>query len=313
MWESFKKRVTNFIFEEIEEEETEEKPKEQVEVEDKEVKHNKRPLSRKGNQSSVKTRMTFEYPKEEIPISFPSYRDDISRVSNQSQLAKASDLSEQSVDNDIRDVKSSKNDLENDPRNTSIKRRKRIEKLENIPAYKRRRKETINDDEAEDDESIDRTQLVYSKPEELDALFKRKDAHTNHTEENLDIIDETTNKNELSEAVQSLEAEEKELTKNINDPNENDICNDRMLTVKDEVDETYTKAELDALFNKTVDFVFNEKRVSSSLLQKRFKIGYNQAAWLIDIMHKQGIISTPNNLDVCNVLITKEQWKHNHK
>ena len=46
----------------------------------------------------------------------------------------------------------------------------------------------------------------------------------------------------------------------------------------------------DPLYNDAVEFVCKTKKASASLLQRRFKIGYNRAANLIDKMEERGIV-----------------------
>lgn len=79
-------------------------------------------------------------------------------------------------------------------------------------------------------------------------------------------------------------------------------------------EELFIQLELDAedeLFEEVVEFVLNEQRASTSLLQRRFRIGYNRAARLIDAMHERGIISAQNGSRPREVLITKAQWEQN--
>ncbi|HZW68371.1 MAG TPA: DNA translocase FtsK [Pseudogracilibacillus sp.] len=84
-----------------------------------------------------------------------------------------------------------------------------------------------------------------------------------------------------------------------------------------EHEELFIQLEVDAedeLFEEVVEFVLNEQRASTSLLQRRFRIGYNRAARLIDAMHERGIISAQNGSRPREVLITKAQWEQNvHK
>lgn len=54
---------------------------------------------------------------------------------------------------------------------------------------------------------------------------------------------------------------------------------------------THFEEEEDELFVEAVEFVMNQNGASASLLQRRFKVGYNRAARLIDMMEEQGIIS----------------------
>jgi len=50
------------------------------------------------------------------------------------------------------------------------------------------------------------------------------------------------------------------------------------------------EASDDALYNEIVDFVIQKGQASASLLQRRFKIGYNKAATMIDELEEKGII-----------------------
>ena len=53
--------------------------------------------------------------------------------------------------------------------------------------------------------------------------------------------------------------------------------------------------QLKDFYNKTpVEFVVKEQRASTSLLQRRFKVGYNRAANLIDALEQNGIIGPAN-------------------
>ena len=46
----------------------------------------------------------------------------------------------------------------------------------------------------------------------------------------------------------------------------------------------------DALYNEIVDFVVKQQKASASLLQRKFKIGYNKAATMIDELEENGVI-----------------------
>jgi S-DNA-T family DNA segregation ATPase FtsK/SpoIIIE len=64
----------------------------------------------------------------------------------------------------------------------------------------------------------------------------------------------------------------------------------------------------DELFDEAVEFVIDQKGASVSLLQRRFRIGYNRAARLIDLMFDHGIVSNQNGSKPRDVLITLEQF-----
>ncbi|MES9685259.1 DNA translocase FtsK, partial [Gottfriedia acidiceleris] len=60
----------------------------------------------------------------------------------------------------------------------------------------------------------------------------------------------------------------------------------------------------DELFEEAVEFVIDQKGASVSMLQRRFRIGYNRAARLIDLMFDHGIVSNQNGSKPRVVLIT---------
>ena len=50
------------------------------------------------------------------------------------------------------------------------------------------------------------------------------------------------------------------------------------------------KHENEKLYNEIVDFVIKNQKASASLLQRKFKIGYNKAARMIDMLEERGVI-----------------------
>ena len=54
-----------------------------------------------------------------------------------------------------------------------------------------------------------------------------------------------------------------------------------------------TDAE-DSLYGEVVEFVKAQQKASTSLLQRRFGIGYNRAARLIDTLEDRGVIGPAN-------------------
>ncbi len=53
-------------------------------------------------------------------------------------------------------------------------------------------------------------------------------------------------------------------------------------------------AKEEPLYNEIVEFVVTQGKASASLLQRRFRLGYNRAARVIDLLEERGIIG-PNN------------------
>ena len=67
----------------------------------------------------------------------------------------------------------------------------------------------------------------------------------------------------------------------------------------------------DALYEEAVTFIVTQRRGSTSLLQRKFSIGYGRAAKIIDEMERQGILGPKGNNDSKprEVLITPEEWE----
>ena len=59
----------------------------------------------------------------------------------------------------------------------------------------------------------------------------------------------------------------------------------------------------DPLYNEIVEFVIESQKASASLLQRRFKLGYNRAARIIDLLEERGIIGPPNGSKPREVLV----------
>ncbi|ASP28606.1 DNA translocase [Spiroplasma corruscae] len=62
----------------------------------------------------------------------------------------------------------------------------------------------------------------------------------------------------------------------------------------------------DPMFNEIKDFVVREQKASTSLLQRRFSIGYNRAAKIIDELEMSGIIGPQNGAKPREVFIKNE-------
>ncbi|WP_442893597.1 DNA translocase FtsK [Bacillus sp. 2205SS5-2] len=81
-------------------------------------------------------------------------------------------------------------------------------------------------------------------------------------------------------------------------------------------DELLKKASIqedeDELFYEACEFVVNQGGASASLLQRRFRIGYNRAARLVDMMEDQGIISETRGSKPRDILISEEDLEQHH-
>lgn len=62
----------------------------------------------------------------------------------------------------------------------------------------------------------------------------------------------------------------------------------------------------DPLYNEIVEFVITTGKASASLLQRRFRLGYNRAARCIDLLEERGIIGPANGSKPREVLVKLE-------
>ena len=67
----------------------------------------------------------------------------------------------------------------------------------------------------------------------------------------------------------------------------------------------------DSKYADAVRIAIEEKRISTSLLQRKLEIGYSRAAKLIDRMQSEGYVSPPDGSKPRTVLITAEQYMEN--
>lgn len=61
------------------------------------------------------------------------------------------------------------------------------------------------------------------------------------------------------------------------------------------------------LYNEIVEFVVTQGKASASLLQRRFRLGYNRAARCIDLLEERGIVGPPNGSKPREVLVKLEE------
>ena len=59
----------------------------------------------------------------------------------------------------------------------------------------------------------------------------------------------------------------------------------------------------DAIYNEVVDFVIRGQKASASLIQRKFSVGYNRAARLVDLLEERGIIGPQNGSKPRTVLV----------
>lgn len=63
----------------------------------------------------------------------------------------------------------------------------------------------------------------------------------------------------------------------------------------EEQEETEDSSDEDSDYQRAVDLVMKEKKVSISYIQRQLRIGYNKSANIVDRMEREGIISVPNH------------------
>ena len=63
----------------------------------------------------------------------------------------------------------------------------------------------------------------------------------------------------------------------------------------------------DELFPEALKFVVDQQKASTSLIQRRFRIGYNRAARIIDDMEQRGYIGPANGSKPREVFKQKDQ------
>ena len=62
----------------------------------------------------------------------------------------------------------------------------------------------------------------------------------------------------------------------------------------------------DPIYNEVVDFAVSAGKISASLIQRKFRLGYNRAARIIDLLEERGIIGPPNGSKPREVLVKLE-------
>ncbi|GHE82595.1 DNA translocase FtsK [Thalassotalea profundi] len=61
-------------------------------------------------------------------------------------------------------------------------------------------------------------------------------------------------------------------------------------------------SDLDTIYDEALQFVTETRRVSISSIQRKFRIGYNRAARIVEQMEMQGVVTTPGNNGAREVL-----------
>lgn len=61
-----------------------------------------------------------------------------------------------------------------------------------------------------------------------------------------------------------------------------------------ELESTSKMDEDDPLYNEIVEFAVRTGKISASLIQRKYRLGYNRAARIIDLLEERGIIGPQN-------------------
>ena len=59
----------------------------------------------------------------------------------------------------------------------------------------------------------------------------------------------------------------------------------------------------DALYDQAVQIVINDRKCSTSYIQRKLAIGYNKAARLVEQMEEQGLVSPANHVGKREILV----------
>ena len=62
----------------------------------------------------------------------------------------------------------------------------------------------------------------------------------------------------------------------------------------------------DPLYNEIVDYAINSGKISASLIQRKYRLGYNRAARIIDLLEERGIVGPQNGSKPREVLVKLE-------
>lgn len=67
----------------------------------------------------------------------------------------------------------------------------------------------------------------------------------------------------------------------------------------------------DPLYNEIVDFAIRSGKISASLIQRKYRLGYNRAARIVDLLEERGIIGPQNGSKPREVLVKLEDNNNN--
>ena len=65
----------------------------------------------------------------------------------------------------------------------------------------------------------------------------------------------------------------------------------------------------DELFDEAARFVVQSGQASTSMLQRRFRIGFSRAGRLVDMMERDGIIGPADGAKAREILVAKDYYQ----
>lgn len=78
---------------------------------------------------------------------------------------------------------------------------------------------------------------------------------------------------------------------------------DNVLNINSEDNSSNNEEEKDDLYNDAIAIIQKENKISTSFLQRKFQIGYNRAARLVEQLEENGVISKPTSSGKREILI----------
>ena len=69
------------------------------------------------------------------------------------------------------------------------------------------------------------------------------------------------------------------------------------------------QSDKDDYYNDALELVIEKQKASASMIQRRFRVGYNRAARIVDQLHESGIVGGEEGSKPRKVLITKEEYE----
>lgn len=85
--------------------------------------------------------------------------------------------------------------------------------------------------------------------------------------------------------------------------------NDAEERIEEMIQQEEEKDEIDPLYDEVVNFAIDQGKVSTSLVQRKFRIGYNRASRIMDAMEEKGVIAPSDGVRPRTVLIEKTRDK----